>query len=100
QHLSCSTNELVRIGIISCVKMLAEHFDFDHPFVDVTELDGAQQTFDAVDNFETPAVTEREDQNQSVISGGLFDGFMKLVLRALWKIGQPANLLKPNIFLD
>ena len=80
--------------------MFAEHLDVDHSFVDVSELNGSKQTVYAVDNFESSAVTECEDQCQSIVSGGLLDGLMKLLLRALRKIGQPADRLKPNIFLD
>src|SRR5690348_16979860 len=49
-HLAGSSNQQIRIGIIPGVKMFAEHLDVDHPFIDVTELDGPEQAFDAIDN--------------------------------------------------
>ena len=45
--------------------MFAKHLDIDHSLVDVTELNRAKQTFDPVDDFESPAVTERQDQSQA-----------------------------------
>ena len=80
--------------------MFAEHLDVDHPFVDVAQLNCTKQTFDSIDNLESAAVTERQDQSQSVIAGSLLDRFMKLFLRTLREIGQSADRLKPNIFLD
>src|SRR5205823_12459570 len=80
--------------------MFAEHLDIDHPFVDVAELDGAKKALDPVDDLESPPVTDRQDQSQSVIARSLPDRFMKLFLRTLREIGQSADRVKQIIFLD
>src|SRR6266567_1764531 len=98
-HFSRSANKQIGIGIVAGVKMFAKHLDINHSFVDVTELNCAKQAFDAVDDLESPAVAQRQNKSESVITGGLFDRFVKLFLRALWKIGQTTDRLEPNILL-
>jgi hypothetical protein len=41
--------------------MFAEHLDIDHALVDMTKLDGAEQTLDTVDDLEPSAVAQREN---------------------------------------
>ena len=80
--------------------MFAEHLNVDHRLVDVAELDRAKQAFDSIDDFQTTAVTERQNQRESIVAGGLLDRFVKLLLASPGKVGQPADRLKANIFLD
>ena len=80
--------------------MFTEHFDIDHRFVDVTELDRAEQTFDSVDDLQPSPVTERQNQRESVVARSGFDRFVQLFLATFGKISQPPDGLKANIFLD
>ena len=75
-HLARSANEQIGIGIVSRVQMFTEHFDVDHCFVDVTELDCAEQTFDSVDDLQPSPVTERENQRKPVVGCSCFDRFV------------------------
>ena len=61
--------------------MFAEHLHIDHRLVDVTELDGAKQTFDTVDDFETASITQGKNESQTSVARSLLDGFVKLFLR-------------------
>ena len=79
--------------------MFAEHLDIDHRFIDVAELDCAKQAFDAVDDLESPAVAQRQNESEPVITGGLLNRLVKLFLRALWKIGQTTDRLESNVLL-
>ena len=80
--------------------MFAEHLNIDHRLVDVAELDRAKQAFDSIDDFQTAAVTECQNQCETIIAGSLLDRFVELFLATLRKVGQPPDRLKANIFLD
>src|SRR5262249_38495050 len=80
--------------------MFAEHCHIDHRPVDVPQFDGAKQTFNAVDNLESAAVTERQNECKTGIAGSLLDTFVKLLLGAPGQISQPTNGLKTHILLE
>src|SRR5688572_9313861 len=72
-HLAGGADEEVGVGVIASVEMFAEHVDVDHGAIDVAGIDLAEQAFDAIDDLEAAAVTEREDQRQAVVPGGALD---------------------------
>ena len=80
--------------------MFAEHLDIDHRFVDVAELDCVKQAFDAVNDLESPPVAQRENEGEPVVTSGLLNRFVKLLLRTFRQISQATDRLKPNILLD
>src|SRR5207248_10816418 len=47
----------------------------------------------------SPAVAQRQNESEPVITGGLLNRLVKLFLGALWKIGQTTDRLEPNILL-
>src|ERR1041385_205254 len=99
-HFAGGVNKQVRIGIVACVKMLAEHLHIDHGLIDVTQLNRAEQTFDAIDDFQPAAIAQCKDKRETGVAGGLLDSLVKLILRAVRQISQTANRLKTHIFLD
>src|SRR5215475_13609226 len=50
-HFAGSADKEIGIGIVTRVKMFAEHCHIDHRSVDVPQFDGSKQTFDSVDNL-------------------------------------------------
>src|SRR5215510_12596912 len=58
-HFAGSANQQIRVGIVTSVKMFAEHLYIDHCLVDVTQLNRAEQTFNPIDDFQPPAVAQR-----------------------------------------
>ena len=80
--------------------MFAEHLHIDHRPVDVPQLNGAKQTFDAVDNLQSAAVAECQNERETSVAGSLLDAPVKLFLGALGQISQPANRLKTHILLE
>src|SRR5215475_11317929 len=80
--------------------MFAKHRDIDHGSVDVPEFDGTKQTFDAVHNLESAAVTKCQDERETIIARCLLDTAVKLFLGALGQISQSSNRLKTHILLE
>ena len=99
-HFAGRANKEIWIGIVSGVKMFAEHLHIDHCLIDVTKLNRAKQTFNAVDDFEPAAVAQRKDEGEPGVASRLLDCFVKLLLRTLWQISQSPNCLKTHIFLN
>src|SRR4029450_10002698 len=99
-HLARSANKEAGIRIVPGVKMFAEHLHIDHCPIDVTQLDRAKQTLDAIDNFEATPITQGENESQTSIASSLFDGSMKLLLRTHREGSQAAGGLKAHGVLD
>ena len=66
--------------------------------VDVSQLNLLKEALDPVDNLQSPAVTERENQRETVVVCGLLDRFVQLRLAGLRQIRQATDRLEPNIF--
>ena len=66
--------------------------------VDVTKLNLLKEALDPVDDLQPSAVTERENERESVVVCGLLDRFVQLRLAGLRQIRQPTDRLEPNIF--
>src|SRR4029450_3148122 len=93
-------NKKVGIRIVTRVKMFAEHRHIYHRPVDMPQFDGAKQTFDAVDNLESTAIAECQDERETGVASSLLDTLVKLFLGALGQISQPANRLETHILLE
>jgi hypothetical protein len=60
--------------------MFTEHLYVDHRPVDMPQFDCTKQTFDAVDNLDSTAVAECQDEDKTSVAGSLLDTFVKLFL--------------------
>src|ERR1041385_4551917 len=99
-HFAGSADQQIGIGIITRVKMFAEHVDVDHRAIDVARLDLAQQTLYSVDDLQPTAVTERKNQGEAGVHRRAFDGIVKLFLATRRQIRQTSDRLEPDIFLQ